>query len=106
MLLLAGAQILGGYVHNAVGVNVKGNLDLRDSSSRRRNSIQTELAQGLVVSGELALALYHVNINSGLIVGRGGEDLALLGGDGGVALDQSGRYAAHGLDGQGQGGNV
>ena len=47
-----------------------------------------------------------MDLNGGLVVGGGGEDLALLGGDGGVALDELGEHAAHGLDAQGQGGDV
>ncbi len=43
MLLLACSQILGGYIYNAVGVNIKGNLDLGNASPCRRNSVQTEL---------------------------------------------------------------
>ncbi len=47
-----------------------------------------------------------MNLNGGLAVSSGGEDLALAGGDGGVAVNQTGEHAAHGLDAQGQGGNV
>ncbi len=41
-----------------------------------------------------------------LVVGGCGEDLALLGGDGGVAIDHAREDAAQGLDAQGQGGHV
>jgi len=41
-----------------------------------------------------------------LLYGSGGKGLALLGGDGGVALDELGHHAAHGLDAQGKGGDV
>ena len=53
-----------------------------------------------------AFALQDVDVHRRLIVRRRGEDLALLGGDGGVSFDQPGRDAAHGLDGQRQRGNV
>ena len=43
-----------------------------------------------------------MNLYAGLAVRRGGEDLALLGRNGGVAVDQAGEYAAHGLDAQRQ----
>ena len=55
---------------------------------------------------ELTLALYHVDIHCGLVVCRCGEDLALLGGDRRISLDQSGCDTAHGLDGQRQRGNI
>ena len=106
MLLLAGAQILGGDVHDAVGVDVEGDLDLRHAAAGGGDAVQVEAAQGLVVLGHLTLALEHVDLHGGLVVGGGGEDLALLDGDGGVALDELGEYAAHGLNAQGQGGDV
>ena len=65
-----------------------------------------EHAQALVVAGKLTLALQDVDLDGGLVVGRGGEDLALVGGDGGVALDDLGAHAAQGLDAQAQRGDV
>ena len=50
----------------------------------------------------LTLALEHVDLNGGLVVRGGGEGLALLHGDGGVALDELGHHAAHGFNAQGQ----
>ena len=47
-----------------------------------------------------------VDLHLGLAVSGGGENLALLGGDGGVAVDNLGHHAAHGLHAQGQGGDV
>ena len=47
-----------------------------------------------------------MDLNRRLVVSRSGEDLALLGRDGGVALDQLGAYAAQRLDAEGQRGNV
>ena len=38
ILLLAGAQILGANVHNAVGVNIKANLNLRNTTRSRSNA--------------------------------------------------------------------
>ena len=49
MLLLAGAQILGGDVDDAVGVDVEGHLDLRHAAAGRGDAVQVEAAQGLVV---------------------------------------------------------
>ncbi len=65
-----------------------------------------KVPRALVVPGKLTLALQHVDFYAGLVVGGGGEDLALLGGDGGVALDDLGAYAAQGLDAQAQRGDV
>ena len=58
MLLFSGSQILGGYIYDTVGIDIKGNLDLRNASSCWRNAVQSELAQSLVVFRELSLTLY------------------------------------------------
>ena len=47
-----------------------------------------------------------MNLNRGLVVCRGREDLALLGRDGGVALDELGEHAAHGLNAKRQRGDI
>ena len=106
MLLFACAQILGGYIYDTVGIDIEGNFDLRYAAHCGRDTVQSELAEALVVPCEFTLTLENVDINSGLVVRRGGEYLALLGGDGCISLDQRGRNAAHGLDGKGQRGNI
>ena len=106
MLSVAGAQVLGGDVHDAVGIDIEGDLDLRHAAAGRGDAVQMEAAQALVGGSHLALALEDVHLHRGLIIGGGGEDLALLYRDGGVALDQTGAHAAHGLNAQGQGGDI
>ena len=49
-----------------------------------------------------ALALQHVHLDRGLVVGRGREDLALARRDGGVALDEAREHAAQRLDAERQ----
>ena len=105
-LLLVGGAILGRHVHDAVGVDVEGDLDLRHAARRRRQVDELELAERLVVAGHLALALQHVDLDRRLHVLGGGEDLGLLGRDRGVALDQLGHHAALGLDAERQRGDV
>ena len=62
-----------------------------------------EAAEGLVVLAAISRSPCRTWISTdGLVVGCGGEDLALLGRDGGVAVDQLGAYAAQGLDAEGQ----
>ena len=65
-----------------------------------------EDAEALVVPCELTLALQDVDLNRGLVVRSSREDLALVGGDGGVALDDLGADAAQSLNAQAQRGNV
>ena len=105
-LLLAGAQVLGRDVDDAVGVDVEGDLDLRDAARRGRDAGQLEHAELLVVRGDLALALEHLDLHRRLVVIGGGEDLRALGRDRGVPLDQLGEDAALGLDAQRQRGHV
>ena len=102
LLLLAGAEVLSGYVYDAVCVDIEGNLDLRNAARCRSNAVEGEAAEGLVACSHLALALQNVNLNGRLVISCGGEDLALLGRDGGVAVDQLGAYAAEGLNTEGQ----
>ena len=49
VLLVAGAQILGGDVDDTVGVDVEGDFDLRNTTGGGSNAGQLELAQSLVV---------------------------------------------------------
>ena len=56
----------------------------------------------LVVGGHLALALEDADRHRGLVVLGGREDLALLGRDRGVALDQAREHAAQRLDAERQ----
>ena len=98
LLFLAGPQILGRDIQDAVGVDVEGHLDLRDAARRRRNPYQVEDADRLVVPRHLALPLEHTDLDGSLVVRGGRKDLALLGWDRRVALDQARRDAAKCLD--------
>ena len=106
LLLLVGGRVLGLHVQDAVGVDVKGDFNLRHAARRRRNADQVELAQRAVVARHRALALQDVHLHRGLAVGGGGENLALAGGDGGVARDQRGHHAAQRLDAERERGDV
>ncbi len=99
-------EVLGRDVHDAVGVDVEADLDLRDAPRRRRDAGELELAERLVVGGHLALALEHVDLHARLVVLGRREDLRLAGRDRRVAVDQLGPHAALGLDAEGQRGHV
>src|SRR5690554_8037063 len=49
LLLFAGRFILGRHMHDAVGVDVEGDLDLRDSAGSRRDIFQVEFTQRLII---------------------------------------------------------
>ena len=98
VVLVAGALVLGTHAQYAVHVDLEGDLNLRDAAWRRRQAGQVELAQQVVVLGHRSLALEHLNGDRWLVVGSGGEDLRLLGGNDGVARDELGHHAADGLN--------
>ena len=106
LLLLAGAEILCRHVHDAVGVDVERDLDLRNAAARSRNAGELELAKRLVAGSHLALALEDVHLDGGLVVCRSRIDLGLASRDRGVALDHLGHNAAHGLNAKRQRGHV
>ena len=89
-------------VQDAVGVDVEGDLDLRHAARRGQDAVEHEAPERPVVGGHGALALEDVDLHAGLVVRRGAEDLALAGGDGGVARDERRSHAAQGLDAEGQ----
>ena len=62
------ALSLCGDVQHAVGIDVKGDLDLRHAAWCWRNSIQVELAERLVVVRHRTLTLQDVDLHAWLIV--------------------------------------
>src|SRR5207249_6550840 len=100
LLLATRAFITRRDVDDAIGVNVKGHFDLRNAARSRGNAIENKASQRAVVLGKLALPLQHIDLYTWLVVAGRGEDLALLGGDGGVALDQARGDATECLDAQ------
>ena len=78
-------------LHDAVGVDVEGDLDLGLALRRRRNVREHELAEQVILGRLVALALEHPDLDRGLVVARGREDVRLLHGRGRVAFDQGRR---------------
>mmetsp|Transcript_1470 Transcript_1470/g.3969 ORF Transcript_1470/g.3969 Transcript_1470/m.3969 type:complete len:446 (-) Transcript_1470:1069-2406(-) len=101
-LLLAGGLVYRADVDDAVGVDVECDLDLRHAPGRRGDAHEVELAQHFVVRSHLALALEDLDAHLCLVVGRGREDLRLLGRDGGISRDQARENASERLDTQGE----
>ena len=65
LLFLAGAEVFRGDVQDAVRVDVEGDFDLRHAARGRRDAVEVELAEVLVVAGELALALQDIDSTPG-----------------------------------------
>merc|ERR1719204_1132987 len=77
-VLLAGRLVRSGHIEDTVGVNIEGHFDLGNSSGGWRNSGQIELAKVVVVPGHGPLTLVHLDGDSRLVVGVGGEGLGLF----------------------------
>lgn len=60
----------------------------------------------LLVLGASTLTLVNLDQHTRLVVAEGGEDLGLLGGDGGVALDESRHDTTSSLDTDGERGDI
>lgn len=93
-------------MNDTVGINIEGDFNLGDATGRWRDADQRELAEHLVVAGHFTFALVDLDFDLGLTVGRRGEHLALLRGDGRVPVDQPGEDAAQRFDTEGQGSYV
>jgi hypothetical protein len=105
-LVLVGRLVLGTNVDDGIGINVEGDLNLGDTTVRRGNANELEVAEELVVTDELTLTLVDLDLDSGLEVGGGGEGLGLLGGNSGVAVDQTGENTAESLNTERQRGDI
>ncbi|EAV43575.1 putative NAD-specific glutamate dehydrogenase encoded in antisense gene pair with dnaKJ [Stappia aggregata IAM 12614] len=106
LLFLAGALVLCGHVDDTVGVDVEGDLDLRNTTRCRRQADQVELTEDLVVRSHFTLTLEDADGHGRLIVFSGREHLALLGRDRRVAVDQTGEDTAKRFDAERQRGHV
>lgn len=98
ILRFARSQIFCGYVHDAVGIDIERNFDLRHASRCGSNPHELKAAERLIILGKLSFTLENVNIYLSLIIGSRGEYLRFFDRNGRVALDQFGRHAAQCLD--------
>ena len=72
---LACSFVLSADVQDAVGVDVEGDFDLRDTTWRWWDAVEDETTDGLVLVGHRTLALQHVDLHGRLIIYCGGEHL-------------------------------
>lgn len=106
ILCLSSGLVFGAYVQDAVSIDVKGHFDLWVAAGCHRDALKFEVSKLLVVLCELTLTLQNGDAYLGLIVGGRGEDLALLGRNRRVSVNQSGENASHGFDTKRQRGNI
>ena len=102
LLLFARAEVLSGDMHDAVGINIEGNFDLRYSTRSWRDIRELEAAERLVAGSHLTLALQDVDIDGRLVIGSRREDLALVRRDRRIALDDLRADTAERLDTEGK----
>ena len=87
-----------GHLEDTVCVDLEGDLDLGHAMGRGGDVDEVELDELPVVLGHGSIALEHLDGDGVLVVGGGGEDLRLLGGDDGVTGDQLGHDAPDGVN--------
>ena len=102
----ASALVRGGDLHDTVGIDFERDLDLGNTTWSGGNASELELAEEVVVLGQGTFTLEDLNQDGRLVVGSGGEDLALAGGDDGVTRDQFGHDTTSGLDTESEGVDV
>ena len=98
-----GTLIGSGDLHDTVGVNLEGNLDLGNTAWSGRDAGELKLAKEVVVLCEGAFTLEDLDQDGGLVIGSGGEDLTLAGGDDGVTGDELGHDTTGGLNTKSEG---
>ena len=103
---LSGALLDSGDVHDSVGINIEGDLNLWNTTWRWWDTSELELSEQVVVLGALALTLEDLDQDTWLVVGEGREDLRLLGWDGGVAVDEWSHDTTSGLNTEGKWGDI
>jgi len=104
--ILVGTLILGRNVDDTIGINVKGDLNLGNTLGGRGDTREGEVTNELVVTDQLTLTLVDTDLNGGLASGSSREDLGLLGGNGGVSVNQSGEDTTEGLNTERKGSNI
>jgi len=98
ILGLASGFVLGRDVHDTIGINVEGNLNLGVSSGGHGDTSKVEVTELLVVLGELTLSLENGDSDLSLVISSSGENLRFLGRNSRVSVDESGEDSSHSLD--------
>ena len=93
-------------VHDTILIDFEWDFDLRNTSRGRRNTIQVELSEQVVILGHLSFSFEHLNQHTRLIVSVGCESLGFLGWDGCVSRNQNSHHTSGCLNTQWQWGDV
>ena len=106
LVLLSGRLLHSRHVQNTIGIDIERDLNLRHSTRHRRNSVQMELAQQVVVLRHRSLSLVHLNQHARLTVAVRREDLRLLRGNRRVTRNQHRHHTSRSLQTQRQGSHI
>jgi len=102
LVLLVGGFVTSVDVQDAIGIQLVGDLNLRDTTRSRGNAIKIEGTEEVVVLGFVTLTLVDIDLNASLVIRLGGKDLHLLARDGGVTGDNLGHDTTDSLQTEGQ----
>ena len=106
LLFPAGALIERLNTEDTVGVDIKGDFNLGQSAWCWQNAIKGETPQCSIIVGHWAFALKDMNLDTGLIIGRGAETLTLRSRNSGITRDKRGGHGAQCFDTQGKWGDI
>ena len=90
-------------VQDTICINFEDDLNLRNTARRRRDTVELELAEKIVVLREGPFTLVNLDQHGLLVVSGRGEDLALASGNDGVAGNEFSHDTADGLNTEGKG---
>ena len=106
LLGLTSGLVTSGHVEDTVGIDIEGDLNLRSTTGRGRDTLEVELSEQVVVLGHLTLTLVNLDHNTWLVVSVGGEGLLLLGGNAGVTGNEDGHDTTGSLNTLGKRGDI
>lgn len=87
-------------------IDLKGNLNLRNTTRGRRNVVQVKFTEKVVVLSHGSLTLVNLDPDGRLVVGGSREDLGLLGRNNRVSGNKFGHDTTSGLDTESQGADI
>merc|ERR1712021_320682 len=106
LLRFSSSLILGGNVKDTIGINIEGDLNLRNTSWGWWDTFKVEFTELMVILGHFSLTFENLDHDTGLVVSISGEDLGFLGWNSGVSLDEASHDTASGLNTHGEWGDI
>ncbi|PON56616.1 LOW QUALITY PROTEIN: Glutamate dehydrogenase, NAD-specific [Parasponia andersonii] len=97
LVLLSCGLVLSRNINDTIGINVKADIDLRNTPGSWRNARKLKLSEQVVVPGSGSLTLINLDQHTRLVVRVCGEHLLLLGGNGCVPGNQYSHNTSSGL---------